>query len=97
MSWLKYIWATLIGFVAMIIFVVSATIVILWLTTSRIVAHSCASMPLSDCGGWSALGWGVTVVAGCTFIGLFVATYVGTTVGISFYRRHQSSKSTTAI
>jgi hypothetical protein len=51
---------------------------------------------LSDCGGWSALGWEATVVTGCTFIGLFVGTYVGTTVGISFYRRHHSSKTTTA-
>lgn len=97
MSWLKYIWATLIGFVAMIIFVVSAAILILWLTTSRIVAHSCAGMPpLSDCGGWTALGWEATVVSGCTFIGLFIGTFVGTTIGIRSYRRHQNSKPTTA-
>jgi hypothetical protein len=98
MSWLKYIWATLIGFVAMIIFVVSAASLILWLTTSRVVAHGCAQMPtpINDCGGWTALGWEITIVAGCIFIGLFIGTFVGTTVGISFYRRNQNSKPTTA-
>jgi hypothetical protein len=98
MSWLKYIWATLLGFVATIISAVPMAILILWLTTSRVVAHSCAHMstPINDCGGWVALGWEITVVAGCTFIGLFIGTFVGTMVGIGFYRRHQNSKPTTA-
>ncbi|WP_082908061.1 hypothetical protein [Bradyrhizobium neotropicale] len=98
MSPLKYVWAALIGFAAMIIFVVLAAFLILWLTTSRVVAHSCAHMPtpINDCGGWSALGWVVTVVAGCAAVGLFIGTFVGTMVGISFYRRHQRLNPTIA-
>jgi hypothetical protein len=96
MSWLKYIWATLIGFVAMTISVVSLALLTLWLTTSRVVAHSCAGMPIrpNDCGGWVALGWEITVVAGCIFIGSFIGIFVGTIVAISFYRRHQNSEPT---
>jgi len=98
MSWLKYIWATLIGFVAMIIFVDSTASLILWLTTSRVVAHGCAHMPtpINDCGGWVALAWLMTVFKGCVLVGLFIGAFVGTMVGISFYRRHQSLNPTTA-
>ena len=93
MSWLKYVWAALLGFAAMTIFTVSTAFLILWLTISRYVAHSCARMPIepNDCGGWTALGYTITVVAGCALVGLFVGTSVGTMVGVSFYRRHQKS------
>jgi hypothetical protein len=98
MSWLKYVWATLIGFATMTIFTVSTAFLIVWLTTSRVVAHSCAHMPISpnDCGGWTALGYAIMVLAGCAFVGLFIGTAVGTMVGISFYRRNQNSNPTTA-
>jgi hypothetical protein len=92
MSWLKYIWATLIGFVAMIIFVVSAAYLIVWLTISRVVAYGCGPMPrpISDCGGWVGLAWAFTVAKGCALVGLFIGAFVGTIVAIRFYRRHQS-------
>jgi hypothetical protein len=97
MSWLNYVWATLIGFAAMIVFAVSTASLILWLTTSRVVAHSCVHMmPHSDCGGWTSFGWAIMVVAGCALVGLFVGTSVGTMAGISLYRRHQNSNPTTA-
>ncbi|WP_076866513.1 hypothetical protein [Bradyrhizobium mercantei] len=92
MSWLKYVWATLIGFAAMTIFTATTAFLILWLTTSRYVAHSCAHMPISpnDCGGWTALGYAITVLAGCAVVGLFIGTTVGTMVGIAFCRQHQT-------
>jgi hypothetical protein len=92
MSWLKYVWASVVGFVVATIWVVSSTPLILWLTTDRVVKHSCARMPtpLNDCGGMSALGWGTFVIAGCTFVGLFIGIFTGTAVGISFYRKSQN-------
>jgi hypothetical protein len=98
MSWLKYVWATLIGFATMTIFTVSSAFLIVSLTTSRVVAHRCAHMPISpnDCGGWAALGYAIMVLAGCAVVGLFIGTAVGTMVGISFYRRNQNSNPTTA-
>jgi hypothetical protein len=96
MSWLKYVWAILIGFAAMTIFTVSTASLILWLTTSRVVAHNCANMPIkpNDCGGWTALGYEIMVLAGCAFVGLFIGSAVGTMVGISFYRRNQRTNPT---
>ncbi|CAL79450.1 hypothetical protein; putative exported protein [Bradyrhizobium sp. ORS 278] len=92
MSWLKYVLAALIGCVTMVVFTVSASTSVLWLSTSWVVAHRCSRMPSvpNDCGGWAALGYAVPVVAGCALLGLFVGTTVGTMAGIRFYRRQQT-------
>lgn len=89
MSWLKCIWAVLIALATTTIFTLSSALLILWPTTSRYVARSCAHMPIipNDCGGWVALGYAVTVVAGCGLFGLFI----GAVVGIGVYRRQNSN------
>jgi TRAP-type uncharacterized transport system fused permease subunit len=92
-SWLKYLWATLIGFVVTVAVATSSAILILWLDLSRYVE------PVSDglvLGIDPGIRYGILVVAACIFIGLFVGTVVGTTVGIRFYRRHQNSKPATS-
>jgi hypothetical protein len=92
-SWLKYLWATLIGFVVTVAVATSSAILILWLDLSRYVEPVSDGLVLGiDPGIW----YGILVVAACIFIGLFVGTVVGTTVGIRFYRRHQNSKPATA-
>ena len=92
MSWLKYLWATLIGFVVTVAVATSSAILILWLDLSRYVEPVSHGLVLGlDPGIW----YGILVVAVCIFIGLFVGIFVGTTVGIHFYRRHQNSKPAT--
>jgi hypothetical protein len=92
-SWYKYLWATLIGFVVTVAVATSSATLILWLDLSRYVESVSDGLVLGiDPGIW----YGILVVAVCIFIGLFVGTIVGTTVGIRFYRRHQNSKPATA-
>jgi ABC-type Mn2+/Zn2+ transport system permease subunit len=91
-SWLKYLWATLIGFVVTVAVATSSATLILWLDFSRYVEPVSHGLVLGiDLGIW----YGILVVAVCIFIGLFAGTFVGTTVGIHFYRRHQNSKPAT--
>jgi hypothetical protein len=98
MSWLKYIAASLIGFLAAVAFVASSAPLFLWLTFSRYVAWSCANMPPpSDCGAYAGAAYGYLVVIVCILVGLFIGTFVTTTVAIAFYRRDQKSKLATAI
>lgn len=96
MSWLKYLWATLIGLVVTVAIATSSATLILWLNLSRYVERSCANNPMTTCGAWAEIGYGIQVIAVCLLIGLFVGTFVGTTVGLRFYRRHQNSKPVTA-
>jgi hypothetical protein len=92
-SWLKYLWATLIGFVVTVAVATSSATLILWLDFSRYLEPVSHGLVLGiDPGIW----YGILVVAVCIFIGLFVGTFVGTTVGIHFYHRHQNSKPATA-
>jgi uncharacterized membrane protein YidH (DUF202 family) len=97
MSWLKYLWATLIGFVVTVAVATSSATLILWLDFSRYVDRTCSNqkLPMTDCGAWAGIAYGILVVAACIFIGLFIGTFVGTTVGIHLYRR-QNSKPATA-
>jgi uncharacterized membrane protein YidH (DUF202 family) len=95
-SWFKYLWATLIGFVVTVAIATSSAALILWLDLSRYVERSCSNNPMTTCGTWAEIGYGIQVIAVCIFIGLFVGTFVGTTVGIHLYRRHQNSKPATA-
>ncbi len=99
MSWLKYLWATLIGFVVTVAIATSSATLILWLDLSRYEERSCSNQqfPMITCGAWAGIGYGIRVIAVCIFIGLLVGTFVGTTVGIRLYRRHQNSKPATAI
>jgi hypothetical protein len=97
MSWLKYVWASLIGSVVAVVVATSAATLILWLTFSRYVAWSCAGQPPpGDCGAWAGMFYGYTIITLCIFAGMFVGTSVGTMVGIAFYRRHLKSKPATA-
>jgi cell division protein FtsX len=95
MSWLKYLWATLIGFVVTVAIATSSATLILWLNLSRYEERSCANQqyPMTTCGAWAGIGYGIRVIAVCIFIGLFI----GTTVGIAFYRRHLKSNPATVI
>lgn len=95
MSWPKYLWATLIGFVVTIAFATSSATLILWLDLSRYVERSCANNPMTTCSAWAEIGYGIQIITVCLFIGLFVGIFVGTTVGVHFYRRHQNSKPAT--
>ena len=97
MSWLKYLWATLIGFVVTVAIATSFATLILWLDLSQYVERSCSNQqrPMTDCGAWAGIEYGILVVAVCIFIGLFVGTFVRTTVGIHLYRRHQNSNPAT--
>ena len=94
MSWLKYLWATLIGFVVTVAIATSSTTLILWLDLSRYAEWSCSNQqrPMTTCSAWAEIAYVILVGAVCIFIGLFVGTFVGTTVGIHLYRRHQNSK-----
>jgi hypothetical protein len=98
MSWLKYFWATLIGFVVTVAIATSSATLILWLDFSRYVERVCSNQqwPMKDCDAWAGIWYGILVVAVCIFVGLFVGTFVGTTVGIHLYRRHQNSNAAAA-
>jgi hypothetical protein len=90
-SWLEYLWATLIGFVVTVAIATSSAILILDL--SRYVEPVSHGLVLGiDPGIW----YGILIVAVCIFIGLFFGIFVGTTVGFHLYRRHQNSKPATA-
>ena len=78
MSWLKYLWATLIGFVVTIAFATSSATLILWLDLSRYVERSCANNPMTTCSAWAEIGYGIQIITVCILIGLFVGTFVGT-------------------
>ena len=92
MSWLKYLWATLIGFVVSVAIATSSATLILWLDFSRYMEPVSPGLVLGlDPGLW----YGILVIAVSIFIGLFVGIFVGTTVGVHFYRRHQNSKPAT--
>jgi hypothetical protein len=95
-SWLKYLWATLIGFAVTAAVATSSAALILWLGFSRYVERSCANNPMTTCSAWAVIGYGIQVIALCLFVGLFAGTFAGTTVGIHLYRRHQNSKPATA-
>lgn len=94
MSWLKYLWATLIGFVVTVAIAASSATLILWLDFSRHVERTCSNQqfPMTDCGAWAGIAYGILVIAVCLFIGLFVGTFAVTAVGIRLYRRHQNSE-----
>jgi len=96
MSWFKYLWAALVGFVVTVAIATSSATLILWLGFSRYVDARCANQQWTDCSAWAGIEYGILVVAVCIFIGLFVGTFVGTTVGIRLYHRHQNSKPPTA-
>jgi hypothetical protein len=98
MSWLKYLWATLIGFVVTVAIATSSATLILWLDFSQHVERICSNQHprMTDCDAWVGIEYGILVVAVCIFIGLFGGIFVGTTVGIRLYRRHQNSKPATA-
>jgi len=81
-SWLKYLWATLIGFVVTVTFATSSATLILWLDLSRYVERSCANNPMTTCSAWAEIGYGIQIITVCLFIGLFVGIFVGTTVGV---------------
>jgi hypothetical protein len=51
MSWLKYFWATLIGFVVTVAIATSSATLILWLDFSRYVERVCSNQqwPMRDC------------------------------------------------
>jgi hypothetical protein len=99
MSWLKYLWAALIGFVVTVAIATSSATLILWLDFSRHVERICSNqLPrMTDCDAWAGIAYGILVVAVCIFIGLFVGTFVGTAVGIHLYRRHQNSNPATPL
>jgi uncharacterized membrane protein YfcA len=92
MSWLKYLWATFIGFAATVAIATSSATLILWLDFSRHVERTCSNQqfPMTDCGAWAGIAYVIRVVAVCILIGLFVGTFVGMAVGIRLYRRHQN-------
>jgi hypothetical protein len=90
MSWLKYIWASLVGAVVAVVVAAMAEVLSLRLELSPHLERGCP--PEGDCGAWAGAGDIAAVFAMCVFIGLFVGTFVGTTVGIAFYRRHLKFK-----
>jgi len=93
-SWLKYLWATLIGFVVTVAVATSSATLILWLDFSRYVEPVSHGLVLGiDLGIW----YGILVVAVSLFVlvwrtlwpspaaalpgGIFIGLFAGTFVG----------------